>query len=134
VSTAEVGGMISGTEGIEDVAVYGVEIPGCDGKAGMAAIKLDPDSGHSQEDVFKRLHASLTANLPAYARPLFVRIQKKMALTSTFKHQKNDLVAEGYDPAKCKGDDVFLYSTKDGAFKPVTESLLADINNKKVQF
>jgi hypothetical protein len=35
VSTAEVGGMISGTEGIEDVAVYGVEIPGCDGKAGM---------------------------------------------------------------------------------------------------
>jgi hypothetical protein len=48
--------MISGTEGIEDVAVYGVEIPGCDGKAGMAAIKLDPSNEKLQAD-YKQISA-----------------------------------------------------------------------------
>ena len=48
---------------------------------------------------FTRLHAHLAQRLPAYAQPLFLRIQNRIAITATFKHQKVDLVHESFDPA-----------------------------------
>ncbi len=41
--------------------------------------------------------------LPSYAVPLFVRIGSEAAVTSTFKHNKQQLVREGFDPAKAEG-------------------------------
>ncbi len=38
---------------------------------------------------------------------MFVRIQREMKVTSTFKQMKFDLVKEGYDPAKI--NDVLYY-------------------------
>jgi fatty-acyl-CoA synthase len=37
--------------------------------------------------------------LPAYARPLFLRLRSEMEVTATFKHAKSELVRQGYDPA-----------------------------------
>jgi fatty-acyl-CoA synthase len=45
------------------------------------------------------LHKHLARVLPSYARPLFLRIQDRIAVTATFKHQKNELMREGFDPA-----------------------------------
>ena len=39
------------------------------------------------------------AQLPSYARPLFLRIQPEMDITSTFKHKKTELQKEGFDPS-----------------------------------
>jgi fatty-acyl-CoA synthase len=36
----EVAAVMSGVEGIGDSSVYGVAVPGCDGRVGMAAISL----------------------------------------------------------------------------------------------
>ncbi len=36
-------------------------------------------------------------NLPAYAHPIFIRVQKTIEKTSTFKFKKVELVNEGYD-------------------------------------
>ena len=44
------------------------------------------------------LSAHLQRCLPAYARPLFLRLRGEMDVTSTFKHAKSDLAREGYDP------------------------------------
>jgi fatty-acyl-CoA synthase len=53
------------------------------------------------------LRTHLARVLPPYARPLFLRIQDRIAVTATFKHQKNELVREGFDPAAT--DDVIYF-------------------------
>jgi acyl-CoA synthetase (AMP-forming)/AMP-acid ligase II len=75
VSAAEVGGVISGVENIADCCVYGVEVPGADGKAGMAALQpeFDPSDESKLNKLWEKLHSELNSNLPSYARPLFYR-------------------------------------------------------------
>jgi fatty-acyl-CoA synthase len=93
VSTSEVAEAINVFPGIEDANVYGVTVTGHDGRAGMAAIVTAGQLDLAQ------LHAHLAANLPEYARPLFLRIQTQIDVTGTFKQKKVDLVREGFDPA-----------------------------------
>jgi solute carrier family 27 fatty acid transporter 1/4 len=50
-------------------AVYGVSIPGMEGKCGMIAIS-DPEGNLDSH----RLTESVENALPAYARPLFLRV------------------------------------------------------------
>jgi fatty-acyl-CoA synthase len=93
VSASEVAAALSEFPGILEATVYGVPVPGAEGTAGMAALVTDGPFD------FARLSAHLAQRLPAYARPLFLRIQNRIAVTGTFKHQKVDLVREGFDPA-----------------------------------
>jgi fatty-acyl-CoA synthase len=93
VSTAEVSEAICAFPGVREASVYGVAVPGTDGRAGMAALVTD---GELNLAAF-RTH--LIARLPAYARPLFLRLRNKLEITATFKHAKRDLTREGYDPA-----------------------------------
>ena len=76
VSTAEVENVVSKACGLRDAAVYGVGIPGTDGKAGMAAI-VDPDNSLD----LNILAEKLSTELPAYARPMFLRILKQIDMT-----------------------------------------------------
>jgi fatty-acyl-CoA synthase len=77
---------------------------------------------------WKAFHRECSAHLPVYARPAFVRVTKAIALTSTFKHQKGDLVREGYDVTlPTLTDDVYFYSPKDGAVLKVTPALVQQI-------
>ena len=50
----------------------------------------------------------VTARLPGFQRPWFVRLQREMRLTSTFKHQKVDYREEGFDPARVADPLFFL--------------------------
>ena len=93
VSTAEVSSVLGDCAGVLEANVYGVEVPGADGRAGMATLVVDDD--FTPEAVL----AHLVANLPAYARPLFLRIQTEVEVTATFKHRKKEAVEEGFDPA-----------------------------------
>jgi fatty-acyl-CoA synthase len=92
VSTAEVAAVIARCPGVLDATVYGVAVPGADGKAGMAA--LVTGDGFDLAALYRHLEC-----LPVYARPVFVRIRQELETTATFKHQKGELVREGYDPA-----------------------------------
>ena len=91
VSTAEVAGVVAACPGVADAVVYGVTVPGADGRAGMAAIVPGADFD------LQALRAYLGTQLPEYARPVFVRLVGGIDLTGTFKLQKQKLVAEGYD-------------------------------------
>ena len=81
-STAEVESVISGVCGLKDATVYGVQIPGTEGRAGMAAI-VDPN-GDLDFDVLAK---GLAKALPAYARPIFIRILQEMSLTGEITHR-----------------------------------------------
>ena len=98
-STTEVTECISTFLGIEECNVYGVQIPeNKDGRAPMAAIT--PVDGDLKNIDFKALSAHVIGELPSYARPLFIRILPKVAVTATFKHQKVKLRKEGMDVTK----------------------------------
>jgi fatty-acyl-CoA synthase len=109
VSTSEVSEAISAFPGIREANVYGVAVPGAEGRAGMAAVAVD---GELDLDAFR---AHLTARLPSYARPLFLRIQTELQVTATFKHTKTDLMREGYDPAVTT-DAIYLNYAERNAF------------------
>lgn len=94
VSTSEVCEALSGIEGVATANVYGVEVPGTDGRAGMAAITSKGEIN------FDALATILSERLPVYAIPLFIRMQKEAETTGTFKFRKVELVEEGFDPKK----------------------------------
>ncbi|MBT5010548.1 MAG: long-chain-acyl-CoA synthetase [Gammaproteobacteria bacterium] len=94
VSTNEVGEIINGFGQIKFCNVYGVEIPGTDGRAGMAAVTLQDGVAELDVDAFSTF---LRSELPAYAVPLFVRIQPDIDVTGTFKMVKGDLRKQAYD-------------------------------------
>ena len=94
VSTNEVGEIINGFDGVEFCNVYGVEVPGADGRAGMAALTLSPGVEALDAEAFSRYVAD---ELPAYARPVFLRVQSDIDVTGTFKMVKGTLRKQGYD-------------------------------------
>jgi fatty-acyl-CoA synthase len=63
--------------------------------------------------------------LPAYARPIFVRLQPEIETTGTFKYRKIDLVQEGFDPAKIK-DPLYFRDPSKGYIK-LTKAVHAKI-------
>ncbi|MGH7000832.1 MAG: AMP-binding enzyme, partial [Stellaceae bacterium] len=93
VSTMEVAETITACPGVIEVVVYGVPVPGSDGRAGMATAVVSPAFDFA---IFRR---HLVESLPAYARPLFLRIRPEIEATATFKTRKRELARQGYDPA-----------------------------------
>ena len=92
VSTNEVGEIINACEQIEISNIYGVDVPGAEGKAGMAAITLKPS--HTFD--VAAFTAYVDRELPAFARPVFVRIQQEQDTTGTFKLFKGKLKQQAY--------------------------------------
>jgi len=103
VSTAEVSEAVSIFPGVKEANVYGVKVPGADGRAGMVAVVAD--KSFSVDD----FRSHLERELPDYARPLFLRLQPEMEVTGTFKQRKVELVAEGFDPGKV-ADPIYFNS------------------------
>jgi len=109
VSTTEVAGVIAGVAHVTDVAVYGVEVPRSDGRAGMAALVVEEGFELAE------LRRILAMRLPAYARPLFIRIVDAIELTGTFKLKKQDLAVQGYDPGTMS-DALYIEDAAQDAF------------------
>ncbi len=116
VSTTEVAAAIAAFPGILEANVYGVGVAGTEGAAGMAAIVSD-----GTLDLAK-LRKHLARRLPPYARPLFLRLVNRIEATATFKHAKNDLKREGYDPA-ATSDPIFFDDPARGAFVRLDRAL-----------
>ncbi|MDF3029679.1 MAG: long-chain-acyl-CoA synthetase [Moraxellaceae bacterium] len=120
VSTTEVENVIAGLGGLQSV-VYGVEIPGTNGRAGMATVvsegRLD----------LAALHAHLARELPAYALPLFLRAGKQIDTTATFKPQKAALKKAGFDPAQAGKDKLYVLLPDGDGYVPLTAKLHARI-------
>ena len=105
VATSEVSEAICAFAGIREANVYGVEIPGTDGRAGMAAIVADD---HLDLAAFR---GHLIDRLPAYAHPVFLRVRDDLEVTGTFKHSKSALMRDGYDPTAI--DDAIYFNDRD---------------------
>jgi hypothetical protein len=104
--------------------VYGVSVPGYDGRCGMAALVLSSDvgalslgrlgpplpagSGHGGVFDLQRFAAHAAARLAPFALPVFVRVLSAAPVTETFKHVTAQLRAAGADPTRTGDDALFV--------------------------
>jgi acyl-CoA synthetase (AMP-forming)/AMP-acid ligase II len=128
VSTVEVQEQLSSWPAAAETNVYGVRVSGTEGRAGMASVVLKEGSAFDP-NAFK-LHVE--SSLPPYARPLFVRVRTALEITSTFKHKKDALRAEGFDPHKVS-DPVYFRDPASGDYTAMTEQLYADVVNGRLR-
>ncbi len=126
VATSEVAHAFQGFHNIEEVNVYGVDLPGNDGRAGMAAIVTKSDID------LEELYNHLKNSLPSYAMPIILRVQKEIEITGTFKHKKVDLVKEGYNPQNVL-DPLFFIDDKNGNYINLDDNLYEKIINKDIK-
>jgi len=126
VATSEVRDAIARCPGVMDAAVYGIALPATDGHAGMAALVVT--------DAFDLdiLRCHLTECLPAYARPVFLRICAGLETTATFKHKKDELVRAGCDPAAIT-DAIWFNDPQRQAFVPMDPALYRRIQAGQVR-
>ncbi|KAF7486409.1 Hypothetical predicted protein [Marmota monax] len=121
VSTTEVEGTLSRLLDMADVAVYGVEVPGTEGRAGMAAVASSTGSCD-----LEHFAEALEKELPLYARPIFLRFLPELHKTGTYKFQKTELRKEGFDPAVVK-DPLFYLDARKGCYVPLDQEAYARI-------
>ena len=128
VSTTEVAETLAMYPGVIEAAVYGVAVPNHDGRAGMAALVVES----MEKFDLPSLRAFLAEQLPAFARPQFLRFRTELDTTSTFRARKMDLVADGFDPART-ADPVYYDDRNAGAYVRVGETLIAGLNAGEIR-
>lgn len=114
VSTAEVSQAIGSHPLVTEANVYGVQLPGFDGRAGCAAVVLAGNQTQLDAHLAKDLADHARRQLPQYAVPLFLRLTKQVEVTGTLKHQKVALRDEGVDPSKMDGEVFWLERGAEG--------------------
>jgi fatty-acyl-CoA synthase len=119
VATTEVEAVLARQPQVADVAVYGVEVPGADGRAGMAAVVLREGADLDGAG----LAVALREALPTYAVPLFVRVVNSLEHTSTFKSVKVRLRNEGYDTS----DPVYVLVGGDEGYVQFYDDYLTEV-------
>jgi len=107
VSTGEVASHLQSAPGVLEANVYGVAVPGAEGRAGMAGLVVSEDFD------LKTFGDYVAQALPSYAQPVFIRLLPAIATTGTFKYRKVDLVKDGFDPGTIK-DKVFYRTPAKG--------------------
>ena len=110
VSTTEVADALGDAPGVETMTIYGVTIPGNEGRAGMATIVMQPGQSFDPSAFFRLARE----RLPSYAVPVFVRIAVDTDITPTFKLRKVDLQKLGY--RQTPGDSVWVADPAAGSY------------------
>jgi fatty-acyl-CoA synthase len=103
VSTNEVAEILNGAPGVLESNVFGVRVPGAEGRAGMACLRCNGEFS------LEKFTAYALERLPVYQRPYFLRLLgEEMRTTGTFKQLKVDYRREGYDPELVRDPLYFL--------------------------
>lgn len=123
VSTGEVEKIIHNHDQISEVIVYGVRIPGTEGRAGMAAIV--PTTAVDDFDL-NALSNVLNEGLPHYAIPKFLRFVKFIKTTATHKVKKHLYREEAFDPKKVS-DPMYVQLPNSQKYIPLTVDLYNEI-------
>uniref|UniRef100_A0A3P9JCW7 long-chain-fatty-acid--CoA ligase n=1 Tax=Oryzias latipes TaxID=8090 RepID=A0A3P9JCW7_ORYLA len=122
VATTEVAEVLSVVDFVQEVNVYGVEIPGHEGRAGMAALIVRPGFVFDGDKLFD----CAVKDLPAYARPLFSRLRETLEMTSTFKQQKFQLVQSGFNPSTIS-DPLYVLDYHQKSYIPLTDQIYQNV-------
>ncbi|KAJ3593098.1 hypothetical protein NHX12_005435 [Muraenolepis orangiensis] len=128
VATTEVAAILTTLDSVIDANVYGVQLPGHEGRAGMATLMLKDGKTLDCTETFSHV----SNFLPSFAWPHFIRIQENLELTATFKQVKFKLVKEGFDPHTIQ-DPLFVVDPRRRMYTPLTLELYDSICLGKVK-
>ncbi|XP_022542722.2 very long-chain acyl-CoA synthetase [Astyanax mexicanus] len=128
VATTEVADVLIMLDFIEEANVYGVKVPGHEGRIGMTAVKVMEGRNFSGSAMFEHVESLL----PAYARPRFIRIQGAIDLTGTFKQMKVKLSEEGFNPTIIR-DPLYFLDDKKKTYVPMTEEIFNSISDGRLR-
>ena len=129
VSTQQVAEAVGGEPGIALCAAYGVALPGQEGRAGMAAVVLDPGAAVDGARLYERVARAL----PGYAQPAFVRVWQAPDLTGTLKLKKTLLQQQGFDPA-ATADPIYFRDDARRAYQPLDGDAHARVVSGALRF
>ncbi len=129
VATQEVQEILAGYPGVQMISVYGVSIPGAEGRAGMAALMLETGQQFQPQAFYKYCQEKLAS----YARPAFVRLTSAMDMTGTFKLRKSEMQMVNFNPANVK-DPLFFRDEAQAAYSALTPAVYQDIQTGRVRF
>ncbi|MBN3310727.1 S27A2 synthetase, partial [Amia calva] len=127
VSTTEVTEILGQVDFIQEANVFGVAVPGFEGRIGMAALVLKQQQAFDGKKVYDTV-----VDLPAYARPFFLRIQETMDITETFKHKKVHLRNEGFNPDTVS-DPLYVLDNYSKSYEPMTKGIYEEIISGKLK-
>ncbi len=130
VSTNEVGEIINTHPQVAFCNVYGVEVPGTDGRAGMAALVLQEGVAGFDAENFS---AHINQELPAYARPVFLRVMTQLDTTGTFKMVKSELRNQGFDLSRIT-DPVYVMLPGTDGYQLLTPESAASVRDGEAGF
>jgi citronellyl-CoA synthetase len=133
VSTNEIGEIINTYPDIHMSNIYGVEIPGTNGRAGMAALILREGLNSSADLNLADLSRHVTDNLPGYAQPVFLRMLKEQPTTTTMKLLKSDLREQAFHLDRTD-DEIFVLKPGDSVYTPLDREFYDLILQQKTGF
>ncbi|XP_061608076.1 long-chain fatty acid transport protein 2-like [Phyllopteryx taeniolatus] len=127
VATTEIADHLLMVDCIEEVNVYGVKVPGHEGRIGMAALTLKENMDFDGKAVYQHVKSYL----PSYARPRFIRIQNALEVTGTFKQLKVKLAEEGFNPSVI--EDRLLFLEDNQGYVPMTQQMFNSIAEGRIK-
>ncbi|XP_077450842.1 long-chain fatty acid transport protein 2-like [Stigmatopora argus] len=127
VATTEIADHLLMLESIEEVNVYGVKVPGHEGRIGMAAMTLKENMDFDGKAVYQHVKSYL----PSYARPRFIRIQNALQVTGTYKQLKVKLAEEGFNPEVIQ--DRLLFLEDNQGYVPMTQQIFNSIEEGRTK-
>ncbi|TDH16890.1 hypothetical protein EPR50_G00002700 [Perca flavescens] len=127
VATTEVADHLLMVDCIKEANVYGVKVPGHEGRIGMAALTLKENIDFDGKAVYQHVKNFL----PSYARPRFIRIQDALVVTGTFKQMKVKLGEEGFNPAVIR--DPLFYLEDNKGYVPMTQEIFSSIAEGRIR-
>lgn len=122
VSTMEVGDALGDFNGLDAITIYGVQVHGHEGRAGMAALVLHGEAKFDPAAFWE----FATGRLPRYAAPLFLRLMDTPDMTGNYKLRKVDLQKQGYD-TKQTSDPLFVRNDRLKTYMPVTAASVEEV-------
>lgn len=128
VSTAEVADVLGDFPGLDAITVYGVKVPGAEGRAGMAALVLQPGARFDPAQFW----ALALDRLPRYAAPIYLRIAPTTDMTGNYKLRKVDLQRQGYDTALVN-DPLYIRDDKLQTYVPLNAPLNVPLNAERAR-
>ena len=130
VSTNEVGEIINAFPQVKFCNVYGVEVPGADGRAGMVSITLNDDVKELDLKAFAQFAQNA---LPNYAVPVFIRVDPEIDVTGTFKMLKGELRQQGFNIDRIEGP-VFVMKSDEKTYSALDQAYLEKIGNAQAGY
>jgi acyl-CoA synthetase (AMP-forming)/AMP-acid ligase II len=128
VSTQEIENILNSHDSILMSAVYGIEIPKHEGKAGMAAIKFKPTVGFQPDEISR----FVLKVLPKYSIPVFIRVREQLEMTGSNKIRKANLRKEGYNLNNVN-EPLYFWDSFNKKYIPFDNSKYQDIVNGRAK-